>query len=148
MSTLRDQIRRLIEIHTSVSQLGGISEGHLSTFEPELKGLKEWIIEDLVLRPGLMVYLEDPIELRQAREAVDTLWDTTSSDEIWDEIMSGGFGGLLAEVMGNFSDRVRASRPTFVSVEPTTLGFGQYMTEAFKCWLYGLNGAAVLICHS
>ena len=148
MATLRDDIARLIEIHDSISNAGGISEEHLNQFQPELTRLKESIIEDLVRRPGLMVYIQDPVELQRAREAVDTLWDAISSDDIWDEVMSGGYGGLLAEVMGDFAERIQASRPTFVSVKPSALGFGSYVTEAYKCWLFGLNAAAVLICHS
>ena len=95
-----------------------------------------------------MVYIDDPVELQRSRDAVDALWDAVTADDIWDEMMSGGYGGLVAEIIGDFSQRIRASRPTFVSVEPSTVGFGRYMTEAFKCWLYGLNGAAVLLCHS
>jgi len=114
----------------------------------ETNKLIEDIVDYLVWYPGALFYDENHARHKRNEVVIDLLWKIVDSDQIIDELFSGGYSGLLANMLGDFSERVKMLKPTFISVNPETTEFSSYYEEAMKAWLYGLSNAAIIICFA
>lgn len=106
------------------------------------------IKEQVVSFPGRLIYEENPKKLKKNQAGIDLLWKTIDEDEIFDEIISGGYAGLLAHSMGDYAARAKKLKPTFISVNPIDKDFPVFFEEAMNCWLYGSNRASIILCFS
>jgi|GEM_PF-7021362 hypothetical protein len=114
----------------------------------ETNELIKEIVDYLVWFPGALFYDSDHTRLKRNEAVIKMLWLVVDSDEIFDELLSGGYSGLLANMLGDFSNRVRMLKPTFISIKPETTEFSQYFQEAMKAWLFGLSNSALIICFA
>ncbi len=114
----------------------------------KFNSLYKSIFDELLWYPGTLIYMENPNELRAAQATMDLIWETVDADDIFDEMLSGGYGGLLANVMGDYADRIKMLKPTFISVNPQNYEFHIYYEEAMKAWLFGLSNSSLIICCS
>ena len=146
--TFEQRVQRLVEIQREISAGGGISTEALEPYKAEHAELRRGVMDDLMWQPGSLIHLPDPVKLQEARKAVDMLWSQVSADELFDELHSGGFSGLLAGIMDDYTRRAAQLKPAFISVEPPNNEFRRYYVEAMRCWLFDLNGAAVILCCS
>ena len=103
------------------------------------------IIEELVWNPGRLVYIEDRSELERARVAIEFLINSIESEEIFDEMIGGDYTSLLVNIMGEYSDRIKLLRPTFISTNKIDREFVVYFSEAMQSWLLGLTAAPLII---
>lgn len=146
--TFEQHVQRLVEVHREISTGGGISVEALEPYKAELDRLREAVMDHLMWHPGSLIHLSDPVKLQEAREAVDRLWSDVGDEELFDKLHSGSFGGLLAGIMVDYTSRATQLKPAFISVEPPSDEFQRYYVEAMRCWLFDLNGAAVILCCS
>lgn len=106
------------------------------------------IVDYLVWFPGALFFDGNHARLKRNEAVIEFLWIIVDSDEIFDELLSGGYSGLLANMLGDISERVKMLKPTFISINPETTEFSNYFEEAMKAWLYGLSNAALIICFA
>ena len=114
----------------------------------KFSSLHESILNDLVWSPGTPIYLNDPSELKAFQTAIDVIWENVDSKLLFEEMTSGGYSGLLVSIIGDYTDRVKMLKPTFVSINPKDTDFYIYFNEAMKAWLFGLNNASLILCCS
>lgn len=114
----------------------------------EFGSLYESIVEDLMWSPGTLIYIADESERRAAQTLIDMIWKTQDTDEIFEEMTSGGYAGLLVNIVGDYIERAKMLRPTLISIDPHDIEFTRYFEEAMKAWLYGLNTSSLILCCS
>jgi Domain of unknown function (DUF4145) len=112
----------------------------------EFFSLWKSILEELVRSPGTLIILEDKTERKFAQEIIDRLWSLEDRDVIFDEITSGGYSCFLVNTIGDYIDRAKILKPTFISINTQDFEFNVYFEEAMKAWLFGLNSAALILC--
>jgi len=111
--------------------------------------LRYSIIDRLLWSPGQLVTSDKNSDTEWLEIVVNAVWDDLSENEIFDELHSGGYSGLLSFQMDTFSKRVKMLKPTFINKKASiNKEFRTFYQEAMKCWLYGLNNAAIMLSHS
>jgi hypothetical protein len=114
----------------------------------EFNSLCESIVEELIWDPGSLIYIPDRSELKAAQVMIDMLWNSLEPDEIYYEMVRGGYSSILANIVNDYADRAKMLKPTLISVNPQNTEFYRYFDEAMKAWLYGLNSSALMLCCS
>jgi len=114
----------------------------------EFNSLWKSIVEDLMWSPGTLIYIADETERKAAQVIIDLIWKTEDIDEIFDEMTSGGYSGLLVNIIGDYIDRAKMLKPTLISINIQDFEFKRYFEEAMEAWLHGLNSAALILCGS
>ncbi len=114
----------------------------------ETNSLMTEIIDYLIWFPGRLFFDENKSRQKRNKVVIDFLWITLEPNDIFDELLSGGYTGLLSNMLDDFSKRVKMLKPTFISVNPESNEFSNYFDEAMKAWLYGLPNASLIICFS
>ncbi len=112
-----------------------------------MQTLFDEVVEDLMWHPGRLIYFQDSKMMELGQSLVNFLWDGTDAGELWDELHSGGFSGLLVNLTGDYCDRAVQLKPTFIAVEPTQ-EVRQYFQEAMLAWVHGLDRASLILCWS
>lgn len=142
-----DKIDRLGDLFADM-----LSDPEMFDVKPDKKDETDKLIADivdyLVWFPGALFFDENQARHKRNETVIEFLWKIVDSDEIFDELLSGGYSGLLANILGDFSERVKMLKPTFISINPETTEFSSYFEEAMKAWLYGLSNAALIICFA
>ena len=77
--------------------------------------------------------------------AIERLFEIYSGEQIWEEILSGGYGGVIFDELDKYTERAIELAPTFINIEPTYKEFYVLYNEAMKCWFNGLENSAVII---
>lgn len=116
--------------------------------EDQFNQASEQIFEELIRNPGGVVYIKSNENLERYKTAIDFLYKTYTRDEIWEDLISGGYGGILYDELDVYADNAKKLRPTFVSSKNTNKLFHIYYNEAMRCWLYGLLNSAIIISSS
>jgi len=145
--------RRILELIDIIRKSIYEENGNIELKIPEhlkkdVNNLRKSIIEDLVWSPGTLIHFQDKSELEAAKATIDLIWDTFNIDEIFEEITSGGCGGLLVNIIGDYIDRAKMLKPTLVTINPENYDFHIYFKEAMNSWLFGLNNASLILCCS
>ena len=110
-------------------------------------GLLEEITEELIWRPGRLLYYEDSGKSEAAKTILKLLWPIIDGPEIFDEMTGGEYTSILVNIMGDYTDRIEMLKPTLISIPPDPELF-VYYEEAMKCWLFGLNNSSIILCGS
>lgn len=113
-------------------------------YSDEVSEYAQEIAEHLMWHPGTLVYFEDSELMTDAKIAVDELWRNLSYDELSDEMFSGGFSGLMVNIVGDYIERVKMIKPTFITVKPTN-EIRTYFQQAMDAWSHGLNTASLIL---
>lgn len=139
-----DKIDRLGDLFADIA-----SETTMFSISPEVKDetdkLMEEVVDYLVNSPGTLFYDNDHYRHKRSEAVVELLWKVTDSDEVFDQLLSGGSTGLFASKIRDYSKRVRMLKPTFTSIDPENTKFSRYFEEAMNAWLHGLPNAALII---
>jgi len=114
----------------------------------EFNTLWKSIVENLMWSPGTLIHIADETERKAAQVLIDMIWKTQDTDEIFDEMTSGGYSGLLVNIIGDYIDRAKMLKPTLISINPQNIEFTRYFEEAMKAWLHGLNSSSLILCGS
>ncbi|MEK0337105.1 MAG: DUF4145 domain-containing protein [Nitrosopumilus sp.] len=139
-------IKRLVDLHKKYKTENTTANSFVG-YSEEAEGLAYEIIEKLIWEPGKLLYFEDTALISDARNAVKDLWDSLPADELWEEISTGGFKGILVNIISDYIDRAKLLNPVFISIEPPNQ-IKKYFREAMGAWLFGLNTAALILCCS
>jgi hypothetical protein len=139
-------IKRLVDLHKKY-KTENITANSFVGYSEEAEGLAYEIIERLIWEPGKLLYFDDTALIVATKNAVKDLWDSLPSNELWEEISSGGFKGILVNIINDYIDRAKLLKPVFISIEPTSQ-IKKYFREAMGAWLFGLNTAALILCCS
>ena len=119
-----------------------------SILEKECDSLIEKLISNLVNNPGELIYYPDKSNLKVAQKLTTLIWDTTNSDEIFQNVSLGDDSIFMVNLLGDYSDRIKKLRPSFVTTEPNNTEFEIIYKECMNAWLFGLNNAAIILCCS
>jgi hypothetical protein len=114
----------------------------------EFDSLWKSIVEDLMWSPGTLIHIADETKRKAAKVLIDLIWKTQDTDEIFDEMTSGGYSGLLVNLVGDYIDRAKMLKPTLISINTQNIEFTRYFEEAMKAWLHGLNSSSLILCGS
>jgi hypothetical protein len=63
-------------------------------------------------------------------------------------MLSGGFDGILANIIGEYVERLQMVKPMVVCISPGDYHFDSFYSEAITAWLSGAGRAAVGLCGS
>ena len=77
--------------------------------------------------------------------AIERLFEIYSGEQIWDEILSGGYSGVIFDELDKYAERAKELTPTFINIEPSYKEFYVLYNEAMKCWFNGLENSAVIL---
>lgn len=138
---LLEFIERLVKLLKTNDNISRISEDTAKVFNK----LAEDLIEILVWRPGGIFKINSKENIDKFRIAVDLLLQGQSWEDLYNELISGGYGGLMLEEMDLYARRFVKLRPIFISNEPGDSEFDFYYNEAMKCWLHGLDNSSIVI---
>jgi hypothetical protein len=94
----------------------------------ELNYLWKSIVEDLMWSPGTLIYIADETERKTAQVIIDMIWKNEDIDGIFDEMTSGGYSGLLVNIIGDYIDRAKKIKPTLISIDTKEIEFKRYVT--------------------
>jgi len=137
-------IELLIRIIESVRDSSELKESE----SEELNKISKKLIEFLITNPGGLIFIENKEKINALKFAVKKLFELYPPDEIYEEILEGGFGGLMFDELDAYAYRVKKLMPTFLSKRPENDEFFVYYNEAMRCWLYGLNNSSIIIVTS
>ena len=77
--------------------------------------------------------------------AIERLFEIYSGEQIREEILSGGYGGVVFDESDKYAARAKELAPTFINIEPSYKEFYVLYNEAMKCWFNGLENSAVIL---
>ena len=146
--SLQQRILKLVDIFRNLINPENLDFNVPENMKEEFENLWESIEEDLMWYPGTLIYLKDKSELKTAQVVIDAIWSGLDRDEIFDEMTGGGYAGLLVDIIGDYADRVKMLKPTFISINPKKSDFQIYFQEAMRAWLFGLNNSSLILCCS
>ena len=112
------------------------------------KELVTIIQKELIYNPGTLIYFEDELEIDSVKGVVDWVWQNLNPQVAFEEMTGGEYTDLLVHTMGEYVDRAKMLKPTFISTNPANNDFQVYYEEAMHCWLFGLDRAALILCSS
>jgi hypothetical protein len=132
---------KIMESVTNSKKLTALESG-------EFNNISKNLIEFLIINPGGLIFLEDTKKIKACKLAVEKLFELYTSDELYEEILEGGFGGLLFNELDSYAYRIKNLNPIFFSIKPKNKEFNIYYNEAMRCWLYGLSNSSIIIMAS
>ena len=91
---LSHKILKLVEIFRETFDFNAIEFNMNEGQEKEFNSLWVSIEEELMWSPGILIYISDETERNAAQSMIKMIWSTMDSDEIFDEMTSGGYSGL------------------------------------------------------
>lgn len=142
---MEDQIKKfiglLVKFYESVKDKQKLSPDESEKFNNICKDL----FEGLISNPGGLIFIEETERIDAYKFSIERLFELHSYEEIYDDLVQGGYNGLMFEEMDNYAYRAQQLRPTLISVKPENKEFYTYYDEAMKCWLYGLNNSSIII---
>src|SRR4030042_2091055 len=139
-------IKGLVDLHKNYKKENITPVSFVKYSEEAIDYAKE-IIGHLMWKPGTLIYFEDSYLMEEAKSAIDSLWEDMNYEDLSNEMFSGGYGGLLVSIIGDYIERGMKLKPTFVSVKPDDI-VSVYFQNAMECWLYGINSATLILCCS
>jgi hypothetical protein len=134
-------IKLLLKLYQSVNNKSSLSREE----SEEFNSLCREIFEELICNPGGIIYIRTKEKKEAYKAAIESLFEIFSGEQILDEILSGGYGGIVFDELDKYSERAKKLIPTFVSIEPSFKEFYVLYNEAMKCWFNGLENSAVII---
>lgn len=139
-------IKGLVDLHKEYKSKTS-TPGSSLKYSDEVSKYAQEIAEHLIWHPGTLVYFEDSELMTDARIAIDDLWKTLTYDELSDEMFSGGFSGLMVNIVGDYIERVKMIKPTFITIKPNN-EIRTYFQQAMNAWSHGLNTASLILSFS
>jgi hypothetical protein len=136
-------IKGLVDLHKEYKSKTSTPDSFLK-YSAEVGEYAQEIAEHLMWHPGSLVYFEDSELMTDAKIAIHELWKNLSYDELSDEMFSGGFSGLMVNIVGDYIERVKMIKPTFITVKPNN-EIRTYFQQAMDAWSYGLNTASLIL---
>jgi len=142
---MEDKLLRYIELLLKLYQ-SVIDKSSLQGKESEeFNRLCREIFEELIRNPGGIIYIETKEKKDVYKLGVERLLEIYSKEQILDEILSGGYDGIVFDGVDKYAERAKELIPTFINIEPSNKEFHVLYNEAMKCWLYGLENSAVIL---
>ena len=142
---MEDKLLRYIELLVKLYQ-SVIDKSSLPEEESEeFNRLCREIFEELIRNPGGIIYIESKEKKDAYKFAIERLFEIYSGEQIWDELLSGGYGGIVFDELDKYAERAKELVPTFINIEPSNKEFYVLYNEAMKCWFYGLENSAVIL---
>lgn len=111
----------------------------------EFNRLCREIFEELIRNPGGIIYIKSKAKKEAYKLAIERLFEIYSGEQIWEEILSGGYGGLIFDELDKYVERAIELAPTFINIKPSYKEFYVLYNEAMKCWFNGLENSSVII---
>lgn len=139
-------IKRLTDLHKKY-KMENITANPFIEYSKEAKGLAYEIIESLICEPGKLLFFEDSTLINDAKDAVKDIWESIPSEDLWNEISSGGYKGLLVNIICDYIDRAKSLKPVFIAINPSNQ-IKIFFREAMGAWLHGLDTASLILCCS
>lgn len=142
---MEDKLLRYIELLLILYQ-SVIDKSSLQGKESEeFNRLCREIFEELIRNPGGIVYIKAKEKKDAYKFAIERLFEIYSGEQIWNEILSGGYSGIVFDELDKYAERAKELIPTFINIEPSNREFYVLYNEAMKCWFYGLENSAVIL---
>lgn len=136
-------IKGLVDLHKEYKSKTATPDSFFK-YSDEVSEYAKEIVKHLMWHPGDFLYFEDSELMSDAIVAIDDLWENISYDELSDEIFSGGFSGLMVNIVGDYIERVKMIKPTFITVRPNN-EIRTYFQQAMDAWCHGLNTASLIL---
>lgn len=136
-------IKGLVDLHAEYKLKTSIADSFMNYSDEVADYVKE-IADHLMWHPGELVYFEDESLRKEAKEVLDSLWKTLTYDELSEEMFSGGFSGLMVNIVGDYIERVKMIKPTLITVKPSN-EIRTYFQQAMDAWSHGLNTASLIL---
>jgi hypothetical protein len=115
----------------------------------ELMTLRKEIFGEFVWNPGRVIKADNSEHAEHIRSMLSKFWLSLAEEEkIFDEMLSGGFDGILANIIGEYVERLKMVKPMVVCISPGDYHFDSFYSEAINAWLSGAGRAAVGLCGS
>ncbi|MBN1517043.1 DUF4145 domain-containing protein [Candidatus Sumerlaeota bacterium] len=146
--SLPDRILKLLQIFRVVYDFDNKSFNLKEDQASEFGTLWRSIVNDLIWSPGTLIYIPDETERKSAKRLIDLIWEIQDAEEIFDQMASGGYSGLMVSIVGDYIDRAKMLKPTVISIHAQNSEFKAYFEEAMMAWLHGLNSSSLILCGS
>ena len=150
MGFIESKLKRYLELFIKIIEESLDSEKKFSEEESnEFNEICKTLIEELITNPGGLIFIDEKEKIKTYKFGVEKLFELYSSEELFEEILGGGFGGLMFDELDNYVYRAKKLMPTFISIRPDSKDFFYtYYNEAMRCWLYGLTNSSLIITAS
>lgn len=149
MNSFESNLKRYLELFKKIVEEAVYDEKKLSEEESnEFNDLCKNLIEYLIKNPGGLIFVKEKEKIKAYKFVVEKLLEIYSTDELFEEIIMGGFGGLMFDELDSYIYRAKKLIPTFISINPEQKEFYTYYNEAMRCWLYGLTNSSIIIIAS
>ncbi len=155
--SLHDRLIRLLQIyrksiHRKSSNKDGITFRVPEDLKEEFNNLYRSIEEELLVNPGILIYIENKDDLNAIKIMIDLIWGALDYEELLEEATFGLGESSLAEywddLRGDYLSGLRQIKPSVISIDPGGTEFECYYSEAMRAWLFGLNTSALILCCS
>ncbi|MHB2154376.1 DUF4145 domain-containing protein [Calditrichota bacterium GD2] len=145
---MKEELDRFITFLIKILEATEDTEKLKEIDEYEFNKVTKELIEFLITNPGGFIFIDDKDKIKAYKFAVKRLYELYSPEEITDEILEGGFGGLMLDAIDDYAYRATKLRPIFLTFRPENKEFYIYYNEAMNCWLHGLNNSSIIIISS
>ncbi|MHA1395942.1 MAG: DUF4145 domain-containing protein [Promethearchaeota archaeon] len=145
---MKEKLERFIQLLIKILQKSENNEKLKEIDAKEFEQITRELMEFLITNPGGFIFIDDKDKIRAYKFAVQRLYELYSPEEIIDEILEGGFGGLLLDSIDDYAYRATKLKPLFLTFKPENKEFYTYYNEAMNCWLHGLNNSSIIIISS
>ncbi len=122
----------------------------LPQLSDEFWSLECAIRQYLLKNPGTLIYSPDELESIFLPNLITQIWEEISNiqEENGDEYCDLLGHILSTNIIEDSIERAQKYPPQFILVNPEILDFNRYFEQAFKAYIYGLNGASCIIACS
>lgn len=131
----------LMKLYQSVIDKSKLADGE----SEEFNRVCGEIFEELIRNPGRIIYIESKEKKEAYKFAIERLFEIYSGEQIWDEILSGGYSGVIFDELDKYAERAKELTPTFINIKPSYKEFYVFYNEVMECWFNGLENSAVIL---
>ena len=120
---MEDKLLRYTELLLKLYQSVIDNSGLAGEESGEFNRLCREIFEELIRNPGGIIYIGAREKKDVYKFAIERLFEIYSGEQIWDEILSGGYGGLVFDELDKYAERAKELIPTFINIKPSNREF-------------------------
>lgn len=118
------------------------NEGLTESIRDKFNKLYGDLLNKLISDPAGLIHFDDPEDAQTYQTVIKivyTLFDENYLKELAEDELHN------IEEIYTYFNRAPKLRPTVITIDPSFHGFNVFYNEAMRCWLFGMDNAAIIL---